>query len=132
MDKTVKDSEVSTIGDELLDGQHQTLLNIANSLLNSTHNQEQSYYVNALLKYAIMHFNDEEHFMQEIEYPYYEIHKRNHEFLIKVLSLICDDLIHEINHQERIKNDLHTFISRLLLTHFRDDSNVLKFYKNNV
>lgn len=132
MTKKIEESALTILGDELLDGQHQTLLNIANSLLDSTHNQEQSYYINALLNYAIMHFNDEEHFMQEIKYPYYEQHKRNHEFLIKVLSLICDGLIHEIDHHEKVKHDLHKFLSNMLLDHFREDSKVLKFYKNHI
>ena len=69
-----------------LDGQHQQMFELGNSLDGKLSSQEIRKIIMGLYKYIRHHFHFEERVMQEIEYPKINAHKKLHNDLIEKLD----------------------------------------------
>lgn len=75
------------IGVDLIDSQHQELFKRLSKFIQIVQNnipwedklEEVKETLNFLGGYVVFHFNDEENFMKEINYPDFELHKKIHE-----------------------------------------------------
>ncbi len=71
------------IGDELIDNQHQQLVGVINELYYAVKNKKGDdvalKIILKLLDYTVTHFNDEEAFFEDFDYPNKEYHKELHQ-----------------------------------------------------
>lgn len=83
-------SENLITGNELIDSQHQELIDRINKLLDSCEDSNAKLVavktLDYLSDYTVFHFNAEENLQKEIEYPGYEKHKEQHESFKKTIS----------------------------------------------
>ncbi|NVO11292.1 MAG: hemerythrin family protein [Bacteroidales bacterium] len=75
-----------------IDDQHKKLIDMINDFYDNiskhSNNELIIKLVNGMKSYTIMHFNQEERYMVQYKYPYYEQHKKEHEqFIAKVNAL---------------------------------------------
>ncbi len=104
-------------GHSVIDTQHKELFNAINNLMDACaagkgrNNIETTF--NFLQNYTTKHFNDEERLQYEVNYPYYEDHKKLHNEY-KVLSQSAGNTL--INEGPTIKalSDLNAAISALI------------------
>ena len=99
------------IGLELIDTQHQKLVEILNNLNEVKKEKNIESLIRAfhdLICYSRIHFFDEEEIMKKINYPKYEEHKLEHKFFI--------DKLEEINKEIYEKNVYVSLSMRIFLT----------------
>ena len=86
-------------GNELIDGQHKELIDKINKLLDSCENGNDKLAavktLDYLSDYTDFHFGAEEKLQEEIEYPGFEEHKKEHENLRKVVAELHEMLVEE-------------------------------------
>ena len=76
-----------------VNGQHQEIFRLVNALDDSIFSLLEDRAIiagrlNALVAYVVDHFNTEEKYMQETNYPEYEAHKKMHDDLVKQVLAI--------------------------------------------
>ena len=73
-----------------VDGQHQEIFRLVNALDDSLLEDRAiiAERLNALVAYVVEHFNTEEKYMQETNYPEYEAHKKMHDDLVTQVAAI--------------------------------------------
>lgn len=95
MGKYVEWNDGYSVGVNWFDNQHKTLFDMVNRLHEGVEKGEGDEFLieifNGLLVYAASHFTEEERAMLETDYPKYESHKKEHEYLTaQVISLYND------------------------------------------
>ena len=88
-------SERFSLNHELLDAQHQELFELANTAQKLDPNNANKAELGRLFKefydYMGKHFKEEEAYMQSIDYPLYEKHKKFHESIIEGMTKILKE-----------------------------------------
>ena len=88
-------SERFSLHHELLDAQHQELFELANAAQKLDPNNANKAELGRLFKefydYMGKHFKEEEAYMQSIDYPLYEKHKKFHESIIEGMTKILKE-----------------------------------------
>jgi len=88
-------SERFSLNHELLDAQHQELFELANAAQRLDPNDANKAELGRLFKefydYMGKHFKEEEAYMQSIDYPLYEKHKKFHESIIEGMTKILKE-----------------------------------------
>ena len=88
-------SERFSLNHELLDVQHQELFELANAAQRLDPNNANKAELGRLFKefydYMGKHFKEEEAYMQSIDYPLYEKHKKFHESIIEGMTKILKE-----------------------------------------
>lgn len=91
--------ETLVTGNEMIDSQHKELIGKINGLLDSCENGNDKLAaiktLDYLSDYTDFHFGAEEKLQEEIEYPGFEEHKKEHENLRKVVAELHEMLIEE-------------------------------------
>lgn len=91
--------ETLVTGNEMIDSQHKELIDKINKLLDSCENGNDKLAavktLDYLSDYTDFHFGAEEKLQEEIEYPGYEEHKKEHENLRKVVAELHEMLVEE-------------------------------------
>ena len=91
--------ETLVTGNEMIDSQHKELIDKINKLLDSCENGNDKLAavktLDYLSDYTDFHFGAEEKLQEEIEYPGFEEHKKEHENLRKVVAELHEMLIEE-------------------------------------
>ena len=81
-----------SIGNEQVDAEHQRLIALANDVATFAANGEKLARIKvaivALYEYVKTHFQHEEEYMLELDYPHYEEHKKLHEGIIAEMNAI--------------------------------------------
>lgn len=92
---TIEWSERFSLNHELLDAQHQELFELANAAQRLNPNNANKAELGRLFKefydYMGKHFKEEEAYMQSIDYPLYEKHKKFHESIIEGMTKILKE-----------------------------------------
>ncbi|HJN50975.1 MAG: bacteriohemerythrin [Pseudomonadales bacterium] len=92
MDK-IEWSDKFTVGVEVLDEQHKTLVGMINNLLETPNVASNTAIItellNAMIQYAITHFETEEGLMRRYTYPAFESQKEQHVEFMKNTSEFC-------------------------------------------
>jgi len=120
-------SEGYSVGDPILDGHHQTLINLFNDvseLLTTDYADEKLLQLLTQLKdYTVFHFDEEEKRMVAKNYPDYEIHVAKHQTFI---NQVATSLTKVQSHPEEVTEDLFIFLSQWLITHIQQDDKKYK------
>ena len=104
------------IGVEAMDKEHEILIKKINILIEAMNTDnftiiERDF--SDLLDYVVEHFEDEELFLQEINYPQYASHKKIHENLVNNMR----DFGKKISERDLDKRELSSFLQNWLITH---------------
>jgi len=75
-----------------IDEQHKKLIEILNdfydNIVNRSNIENTSKLIEKLKEYTVYHFAEEENYMKQFNYDYYETHKKSHELFIAQISEI--------------------------------------------
>lgn len=95
-----------SIGDFQTDYEHKELISLANKVISFSNNGERVDKIKSAIKalgdYSVIHFRNEEAYMERIGYPGLEEHKKRHKELIKRMEAVItqntalDDLVHQL------------------------------------
>lgn len=119
MDKIqwLKDYET---GIDRIDFQHKSLVNILNDIIavpnmeDSQRNMVLEVNLEALLKYTVYHFESEEKFMLEANYPKFKEHIKEHEALKKT----ANEFVERFKNGERnLEKPIVDFLKKWLISH---------------
>ncbi|WP_320006516.1 bacteriohemerythrin [Maridesulfovibrio sp.] len=119
------------LGIKKIDEQHKELVGIINGVLEAFESGETDTAIDKLLKqlkeYTVHHFNAEEKYMEEIEYPWLSEHKRMHASLKQSVKSLQAARFH----MEKVSvKDVKVLLSSWLIEHIlRVDYKILKFMK---
>jgi hemerythrin len=126
-------AEDMKIGVELIDIQHQELIDRLNSVANigieSISKEETQKTLNFLSEYVLQHFRDEEELQRLFKYPKYEEHRKLHQDYIREFSIIKQEF--EANgYSSELTIDLVKSIMTWVIRHIRvDDMEFGAYYK---
>lgn len=109
-----------SIGIELIDSDHKTLINLINQLQRATQYRVDKNRINKiitkLVSYTKYHFEREEYLMEKNHYPDYETHKKLHEDMIKKITTCAEK--YKSNPDQSI-NDALAFLKGWLIEHIK-------------
>jgi hemerythrin len=131
-------SEKLSVDNELIDGQHQRLIEITNQVEKIFRVEEKTLLdydemVRILVKlnlYTLNHFGMEEKLLEKFNYPEEQLkkHKAEHQYFIDFLEDISVDKLNEKT--DEVLLDIYAFLSNWILTHIREtDSKYKAFLK---
>ena len=119
MDLITWDSSFS-VNVEMIDKQHQMLVQMINDLnnamLNGNEKETVEKLINKLITYAAMHFAREEHYFDQFGYPEADIHKKQHKDFEKKVSAFQADLKAD---RQSLSQDIMQFLSNWLVEHIK-------------
>jgi len=133
IDKLVWKSEYS-IGNLQIDNEHQQLFTLAKKALSiedvsdgKKKKEKIKDIISELLKYVTTHFNNEQKYMYNIQYPELENHKKLHKHMISTLK----SLISEINslELEEIQTTLCNFIEEYFVKHIITEDKKIQLWE---
>ena len=105
---------------EMIDKQHQMLVQMINDLNNAMLNGNEKATVekliNKLIAYAAMHFAREEHYFDQFGYPEADIHKTQHKDFEEKVSAFQADLKAD---RQSLSQDIMQFLSNWLVEHIK-------------
>ena len=105
---------------EIIDKQHQMLVQMLNDLnnamLNGNEKEAVGKLVNKLITYAAMHFAREEHYFDQFGYPGTNMHKRQHDEFEKKVSAFEADFKAD---RQSLSQDIMQFLSNWLVEHIK-------------
>ena len=117
-------------GNEIIDFQHKKLFDYVNILIIASsskdpHNLTTKETIDALIEYAVLHFDDEELVLESIEYPDLVAHQKLHgDFANKVV-----DFRTRLESGEDVINELVLFVKDWLVVHVKQED--MKALKRN-
>lgn len=121
-------------GNEMIDSQHQELINKINSLLDSCEEGNDKLAavktLDYLADYTDFHFSAEEKLQEEIQYPGIEEHKKEHEKLRKVVEELHDMLVEEEGPSAAFVEQVNQNVIDWLYRHIKGFDRSVAEYKN--
>ncbi|WP_432734613.1 bacteriohemerythrin [Maridesulfovibrio sp. FT414] len=120
------------IGVEEIDNQHKELIRIVNEVLDKSKSGKEDAALDALFgqlrEYAVYHFNSEEKYMEQIEYPYLAEQKRAHKELKGKVKQLQSARFHKEHVSWEEAKDL---LARWLIEHLlHEDFKIGQFVKS--
>lgn len=126
-------SERFSLNHELLDAQHQELFELANAAQRLDPNNANKAELGRLFKefydYMGKHFKEEEAYMQSIDYPLYEKHKKFHESIIEGMTKILKEKKGVVELQKNIQMIAKKWLAEHIL---ENDLQIEKWRKSNI
>lgn len=116
-----------SVGSEVIDRQHQTLIAIINDLP-AKEAPEFHDLVEYLLKYCFEHFENEEHWMRSIDYTDYEAHRKQHNHLSDRFHSFFTDYVDGRIHYAAFKQFLFEWLKQHIL---QEDRKIAEFVRNS-
>ncbi|AUC62028.1 hemerythrin [Cyanobacterium sp. HL-69] len=118
-------------GENVIDQQHQYLFKLINQLHNAMMEGHGKEVINntlaRLVEYTIKHFDAEEKFMIDYNYPDYAIHKEKHEMLKNDVITLQKELL---EHQQFITAKVSRFLTDWLIHHIKgEDLKMIHYIK---
>jgi hemerythrin len=115
---SVQWDEAFSVGVPVIDGQHKELVRMTNALFEGCERGGATivYFMRTIqgaVNYAKIHFATEEKYMVQVDYPDYEVHKREHESFV-------GEVLHQVRLFERNQTqpmDFALFLKNWLLNH---------------
>jgi len=118
-------SPVLSLGVDAIDAEHKKLIDISNELLKAVKKQDLKGIALRFHEYTVIHFANEENYMERIKYPGLEKHKKEHADLKKAVKTYQDELFHQGDITE---DEVHQFIKNWLVNHvINSDLNIKKY-----
>jgi hemerythrin len=126
-------SERFSLNHELLDAQHQELFELANAAQRLDPNNANKAELGRLFKefydYMGKHFKEEEAYMQSIDNPLYEKHKKFHESIIEGMTKILKEKKGVVELQKSIQMIAKKWLAEHIL---ENDLQIEKWRKSNI
>jgi hemerythrin-like metal-binding domain len=111
-------SDELSVGVEVIDKQHQRIIEYVNKLHDNLHDRETLKDVlEDTIEYTESHFGFEEEMMAEAGYPYLRAHKRIHDLFIRRVARYKERFLAG----EDIAEELHDTLVRWLITHIKSE-----------
>ncbi len=111
-------NERFSVGVSKIDDQHKKLIRMINMLIENYGAGYDSEIVSDLLtelvKYSQYHFDEEERYMIEADYPDYQAHEALHEEFIEKISIFCMDVMEA---KDSVSREMLTYLSEWLKNH---------------
>ena len=130
--KAVFDENLVT-GNEMIDGQHKELIEKINKLLDSCETGKDKVVaiktLDYLADYTEFHFGEEEKLQQEISYPGYEAHKKEHDRLRAVVKDLHEMLEEEEGPTNAFVEQVNNNITEWLYGHIKTFDRSVAEYK---
>ena len=107
-------------GIQVIDNQHQRIVQYINKLHHAQQNQSQDEVgevLNELVDYTLSHFAFEESLMEESGYPYINAHKKVHQLFVKRVA----DYQQRFKMNEDIAEELINTLRAWLINHIKND-----------
>ena len=108
------------IGNDIIDRQHQFLIDILNEVIEKRKNnmnlEEIKIVFTKLIQYANFHFHDEEELMLKVEYPNYHEHKLKHKEFIDKLARVNEEILME---NKYVSFEILIFLAEWFLNHIQ-------------
>jgi len=120
-------------GNDMIDNDHKGLIKLYNRIVSIVEKKQfDKSLVNVLTElthYSVMHFKNEEDWMQEMNYPGFEDHQMEHkDFVYKIVMFNMS--FDETN--EQMFNDIFSFLKDWVSRHVvSEDKEIVKYYKAN-
>ncbi|WP_319763757.1 bacteriohemerythrin [Maridesulfovibrio sp.] len=126
-------NESLNLGIKELDKQHKELIGLVNDFLDAYGKGESAGAVDKILKqlkeYAVYHFNAEEKYMEEIEYPHLAEHRQLHAALKNSVKSMQSARFHL---EEVSAEEIKALLSKWLIEHIlRVDYKLVQFVKKS-
>jgi hemerythrin len=125
--KVLWDEEYS-IGVKTIDNQHKKLFDLVNALYDLEDGDDVKEKLRKILydfsDYIKTHFQNEEHYMLSIDFPYLEQHQQIHNDIIKSLS----EIIHTPAKLNIIKSKMRIVAKRYLIDHIQQEDIKIKHF----
>jgi hemerythrin-like metal-binding protein len=106
------------LGIERVDSQHKMLVKIVNAWLRAVENKRDARVIDNVIRrlreYTVYHFNDEEAFMEEIDYPDLYEHRQEH---LRLKQQVKDYQRNIYKHENITTNELRDFLTKWLIAH---------------
>jgi len=120
-----------SIGNQLIDLQHQELLKRLNELVFACTDEKMVDYIpealSFLVNYTVTHFDDEEALQKECGFPYYKQHKQMHEKIkVKVGKLV--EKYKKSGSSIELRDDLYRVLMAWLVHHLEVDDRKIGDY----
>lgn len=123
------------IGDEKIDDEHQTLFYIAKraeAIKDLSKEEEQKKLLKEIVQeleyYVNLHFNNEEKFMNSINYPEIKEHLQKHKKMLEMLLFI--ELNLDLISVDEINYNLYDFIQNIFVNHIiNEDTKIIEYKK---
>lgn len=126
-------SENLITGNELIDSQHQELIDRINKLLDSCEEANAKVVavktLDYLEDYTNFHFNAEENLQKEIEYPGFDKHKAQHEFFKQTISELQEMLREEEGPSDAFVKSVEKNVIQWFYTHIEGFDRSVAEYK---
>ncbi|MFQ5444039.1 MAG: bacteriohemerythrin [Nitrospinales bacterium] len=107
-----------SVGNPIIDNDHKYLLSIVNVIENALNCGEPVpvllEYVSQLINYSYKHFEREEGYQAEIEFPFREAHKKEHQELMEQITHIHETL------QSHSESEMYQFTTPRLVNLLKD------------
>jgi hemerythrin len=101
-----------------IDEQHKQLIKLLNDLIDTkdlhVSSDEISKALYAIINYADVHFGTEELFLQQINYPKYAEHKKEHTLFRKMAVQFCQETVEK---QKDVPHEMITFLTEWTIGH---------------
>ncbi len=128
----IKWSDSLSLGVDEIDDQHIHLVDMANNLLLviklKKPQKEIKKLITELREYTVIHFNDEEAYMEKIGFPELEEHRKEHQKLTERVKTYQKTLYHQY---EIDPHEVLAFLKTWLLDHILSmDMDIAKFLKS--
>lgn len=120
-------------GNEMIDSQHQELIEKINDLLRSCERNNDrlgaTQMLGYLAEYTDFHFGEEEKLQEEIGYPGIEKHKEKHEELRKVVSQLHEMLVEQDGPTAEFAESVNNNVTKWLYNHIKTFDRSVAEYK---
>lgn len=119
-----------SVGNELMDEQHQVLFSLINDFFHADSKQKVLTIFNSLSEYVEVHFSEEESLMKEVNYPKFSAHVKQHKILRDKLKLLRGKLgdFDPVSYN-RIGIFLYSWLAKHIL---KSDMDYKKFVEENI
>lgn len=123
-------TDILNIGVSGIDDQHKKLISLSNSLIQAMTigkgNEVLAPFFDELKAYTVYHFEDEEKYMESIEFPHLEAHRKAHTYLVgKVTELRAELIEGNVTPSQALD-----FINDWIVTHIMDmDAQIGEFVR---
>lgn len=108
------------IGNEIIDNQHQFLIEIINEIIEvrkvQMNMEDIKVVFKKLIQYANIHFHDEEKLMIEVDYPNYSEHKSKHKEFIGELMKVEQEIVIE---NKYVSFEILIFLAQWFINHIQ-------------
>jgi len=123
--------DVYLLGDSTVDAEHKKLFELTKQLATFKHDRQKVLgAIEVLMKYTKFHFAHEEKFMESINYPHLEEHKKVHQEIVKSLSEKLKEM-GSLSTEEFVK-ELSLFVKQNIVHHIlTEDKRMQHFTLNN-